>query len=61
MAEQLPAVVKNKDLPVIFTCQSGTRSGSATRIAKGLGYAKAQSLGGGLASWRAASLPVDKG
>ena len=61
LAEKLPAVAKNKDLPVIFTCQSGTRSGSAVRIAKGLGYAKAQSLSGGLASWRAASLPVDKG
>tara|TARA_B100001250_G_scaffold86380_2_gene71464 strand:- start:72 stop:479 length:408 start_codon:yes stop_codon:yes gene_type:complete len=61
LAQQLPAVVKNKDLPVIFTCQSGSRSGSAARIAKGLGYAKAQSLGGGLAGWRAASLPVEKG
>ena len=61
LAQQLPAAVKNKDLPVIFTCQSGSRSGSAARIAKGLGYAKAQSLGGGLAGWRAASLPVEKG
>jgi rhodanese-related sulfurtransferase len=31
------------------------------RIAKGMGYLKAQSLGGGLSSWRAASLPVEKG
>ncbi|MEK9803300.1 MAG: rhodanese-like domain-containing protein, partial [Curvibacter sp.] len=61
LATQLPGVVKNKDLPVIFVCQSGMRSGSAARIAKGLGYAKAQSLGGGLSGWRAASLPVEKG
>lgn len=61
LAQQLPTAVKNKDLPVIFACQSGSRSGSAARIAKGLGYAKAQSLSGGLASWRAASLPVEKG
>jgi rhodanese-related sulfurtransferase len=61
LASKLPDVVKNKDLPVIFVCQSGMRSSSATRIAKGLGYLKAQSLGGGLSSWRAASLPVEKG
>lgn len=61
LANQLPGVVKNKELPVIFVCQSGMRSNSAARIAKGLGYQKAQSLGGGLSSWRAASLPVEKG
>lgn len=60
LASKLPEVVKNKELPVIFVCQSGMRSSSAARMAKGLGYPKAQSLGGGLASWRAASLPVDK-
>ena len=61
LANQLPAVVKNKELPVIFVCQSGMRSRSAARIAKGLGYPKALSLGGGLSSWRAASLPVERG
>ena len=60
LASKLPDVVKNKDLPVIFVCQSGMRSTGAVRIAKGLGYAQAQSLSGGLSSWRAASLPVEK-
>jgi rhodanese-related sulfurtransferase len=61
LANQLPAVAKNKEAPVIFVCQSGARSSSAARVAKGLGYARPLSLGGGLASWRAASLPVEKG
>lgn len=61
LAKKLPDTVKNKDLPVIFVCQSGMRSRSATNIAKGLGYLKAQSLGGGLSSWRTANLPVEKG
>ena len=61
LANHLPGVVKNKDVPVIFVCQSGMRSNSAARIAKGLGYTKPLSLGGGLSSWRAASLPVEKG
>lgn len=60
LTQQLAGAVKNKELPVIFVCQSGMRANSAARIAKGLGYLKAQSLGGGLAGWRAAGLPVEK-
>ena len=58
---RLSAMVKNKALPVILVCQSGARSGRALAIAKKLGYDKAQSLGGGLAGWKAAGLPVEKG
>ena len=61
LKQRLPEMVKNKELPVIIVCQSGMRSGSAMRIAKGLGYLKAQSLAGGLSSWQAASLPVERG
>lgn len=60
LAQKLPDAVKNKDVPVIFVCQSGMRSSSATRIANGLGYLKAQSLSGGLSGWRSANLPVEK-
>ena len=52
--------VKNKTLPLILVCQTGARSGRALAIAKKLGYEQAQSLGGGLAAWRAANLPVEK-
>lgn len=58
---KLSAAVKNKALPLILVCQSGARSGRAVAIAKKLGYERAQSLGGGLTSWRAADLPVEKG
>ena len=57
---KLPDVVKNKALPVILVCQSGARSNRAVSIAKKLGYAQAQSLGGGLGAWKAANLPVEK-
>ncbi len=57
---KLPGAVKNKALPLILVCQSGARSVRALAIAKALGYEKAQSLGGGLASWRAANLPLEK-
>jgi len=58
---KLGNVVKNKSLPLILVCQSGARSARAVAIAKKLGYEQAQSLGGGLANWKAASLPVEKG
>lgn len=60
LEQKLPDVVKNKAVPVIFVCQSGMRSSRATSIAKKLGYEQAQSLNGGLASWKAANLPVEK-
>jgi rhodanese-related sulfurtransferase len=60
LEEKLPSVVKNKGVPVILVCQSGSRSSRATAIAKKLGYEKAQSLSGGLAAWRTANLPVEK-
>ena len=57
---KLGATVKNKALPLILVCQSGARSGRAVAIAKKLGYEQAQSLGGGLAAWKGANLPVEK-
>ncbi len=57
---KLGSAVKNKTLPLILVCQSGARSARAVAIAKKLGYEQAQSLGGGLAAWKAASLPVEK-
>ncbi len=61
LQERLPQVVKNKAVPVILVCAKGARSARAAGIAKGLGYDKAQSLTGGLAAWREAGMPVEKG
>ena len=60
LEKKLASTVKNKKLPVILVCQSGMRSNRAVAIATQLGYEQAQSLGGGMKSWRAASLPVEK-
>ena len=57
---KLGTAVKNKNLPLILVCQTGARSGRALAIAKKLGYAQAQSLGGGLAAWKTANLPIEK-
>ena len=60
LEEKLPNAVKNKALPVILVCQSGARSNRAVAIAKKLGYEQAQSLGGGLSTWKKANLPLEK-
>ena len=57
---RLPVVVKNKALPLILVCSTGSRSGRAVAIAKKLGYEQALSLGGGLKAWKEANLPLEK-
>ncbi len=57
---KLAGAVKNKSLPLILVCQSGARSARAVATAKTLGFEQAQSLGGGLAAWKSANLPVEK-
>jgi rhodanese-related sulfurtransferase len=57
---RLPAVVKNKALPLILVCATGARASRAVAIAKKLGYQQAQALGGGLKAWKEANLPLEK-
>ena len=57
---RLPEVVKNKALPVIFVCATGSRAGPALKVAQKLGYQQAQALGGGLKAWKDANLPIEK-
>ena len=60
LEKRLPEVVKNKAMPVILVCPSGARAQRALGTAKTLGYGKAVVLGGGLAAWKEANLPVEK-
>ena len=61
LQERLPQVAKNKAAPLVLVCAKGARAARAAGIAKGLGYEKAQALSGGLAAWKEAGLPVEKG
>lgn len=60
LEEKLPALVKDKALPVILVCASGARSGRAVGLVKKLGYEKAHSLAGGMGAWKEANLPIQK-
>ena len=57
---RLPEVVKNKALPLLLVCASGSRAQRAAATARRLGYANAQVLAGGLRAWKEANLPVEK-
>ena len=61
LQERLPTVVKNKSVPIIMVCSRGARARRAAIMAKQIGYDNAQALAGGLAAWREANLPVEKG
>ena len=51
---------KNKALPLVVVCTTGTRSSRAVAVLKKLGFENARSLAGGLAAWREANLPLEK-
>jgi rhodanese-related sulfurtransferase len=51
---------KNKSLPLVVVCQTGTRSPRAVAVLKKLGFENTTALAGGLAAWRAANLPTEK-
>ena len=51
---------KNKSLPLVLVCPTGTRAPRALAVLKKLGFENTRVLAGGLAAWRAANLPVEK-
>lgn len=60
LEKRLPEVVKNKTLPLILVCATGSRANRALATARKLGYVQAQVLAGGLKAWKEANLPVEK-
>ncbi|MEO8524904.1 MAG: rhodanese-like domain-containing protein [Caldimonas sp.] len=51
---------KNKSLPLVVVCPTGSRAPRALAVLKKLGFENTRVLAGGLAAWRAANLPVEK-
>lgn len=51
---------KNKALPLVVLCSSGTRALRAVGMLRKLGYENSRVLTGGLAAWREANLPIEK-
>lgn len=57
---KIGTVAKNKSLPVVLVCPSGSRAGRAVGMLKKLGYEKVQALQGGTKAWQEANYPVEK-
>jgi len=51
---------KNKALPLVVVCATGSRSSRAVGALNKLGFANVRPLAGGLKAWREANLPVEK-
>lgn len=47
-----------KDKPVLLVCATGTSAGRTAALLRSQGYVDVYVLGGGLAAWREAGLPV---
>lgn len=54
-------LAKVKDMPVAVYCKTGTTSAQAAARLKKAGFSKVFWLGGGLAAWQRADLPVIRG
>jgi rhodanese-related sulfurtransferase len=60
LEQKLVGAVKNKSVPLLLMCASGTRAQRALATAKKLGYEQAQVVAGGLKAWKEANLPIEK-
>ena len=58
--ETATTLPKNKNVPLVVLCATGSRAGRAVTTLNKLGFANAKALAGGLVAWRAANLPVEK-
>ena len=58
--ETATTLPKNKTVPLVVLCATGSRAGRAVTTLNKLGFANAKALAGGLVAWRAANLPVEK-
>ncbi len=60
LARRVDEIAKFKETPVIVTCRSGARSGSACRTLRNAGFTNVHNLKGGIGAWQQASLPVER-
>ena len=61
VAQAAESLKKFREKILIACCESGMRSGAATRVLKNQGFTRVVNLRGGLQAWRAENLPLVKG
>jgi rhodanese-related sulfurtransferase len=60
LAARLKDLERFREKPVIVSCATGNRSGSAAAILRKHGFANVVNLAGGIAAWQQAGLPTEK-
>ncbi len=60
LPERVAELAKYKNCPVIAYCRSGNRSNGAGSILRKNGFERVYNLGGGIAGWQNANLPLSK-
>lgn len=60
LGKRIGELERFKGKPLVVTCATGTRSGTAIRQLKSAGFTEIYALKGGMGAWREASLPVEK-
>jgi rhodanese-related sulfurtransferase len=60
LEKRLSEIEKFKSRPVIVCCATGNRSSSACKMLRQAGFEQVFNLGGGIAAWSEASLPITK-
>ncbi len=58
LSNQITAIEKFKDKPIVVYCRSGNRSARACAMLKKSGFSNASNLAGGITAWEQASLPI---
>jgi len=61
LAQAGDTLKKYKEKPVIVYCDTGAQGTAAVKRLHGLGFTQVFNLRGGLAAWRAESLPLQRG
>jgi len=60
LKNQLPALEKYRQRPIIMVCHSGSRSGVAATTLRKAGFEQVYNLRGGMLAWENAGLPVKR-
>lgn len=60
LKDQVDKLEKYKDRPIIMTCRTGSRSGSAGAVLRKRGFERVYNLAGGILAWENANLPLTR-
>ncbi|WP_251358910.1 rhodanese-like domain-containing protein [Kangiella sp. TOML190] len=61
LKDSVKELEKYQDNPMIMVCNTGMQAGSASTLLRGQGFKQVHKLKGGIQSWVADNLPLNKG